>query len=162
MNADEYRRWTETKQPRVISMRPLNGETRSLLFGTQLGGSGERIHVFQHRGNLHVLRFRQPTPEERQEHDCDAIVVEEHIGKELKSSLLTGNERWWAEMCDFAFCSKIDQAGIDLEILPHRGARDLVAAAAEGHLATYTHVPELELYSNFKAVALSHPGYPLG
>jgi hypothetical protein len=161
MKASEYQTWLANQRPSSISMSALDAETRSLMFGVQLGHGGERVHLFQHQGKLHLVRFRPPTPQERQEHGCDAIVSAEHIGKTLQSSLLTGNERWLSEVCDFEFCSILDMSGVPLELMPHRGARDLAALAAQKRLAGYSHVPELETDTDFKAIVLPDVGYPV-
>lgn len=161
MNASEYRIWTVNRRPSSIAMHALNSETKSLLFGIQLGHGGERVHLFQHKAKLHLVRFRPPTSEERQEHGCDAVVSSEHIGETLQSSLLTGNERWMSELCDFVFCSILDMSGVNLELIPHRDAKDLASFAAEGRLVGYSHVEELEADSGFKGIALPDPSFPL-
>jgi hypothetical protein len=118
-------------------MYALNDETKSLLFGIQLGHGGERVHLFQHKAKLHLVRFRPPTSEERQEHGCDAVVISEHIGETLQSSLLTGNERWMSELCDFDFCLILDMSGVNLMW------------------------KNLRLTAVFKGIALPDPGFPL-
>jgi hypothetical protein len=161
MDAHEYQTWVANRRPSFIGMRAQDGQTKSLLFGIQLGHGGEGVHLFQHKGKLHLVRFRSPTPEERQEHGVDVVVTAEHIDEVLRSNLLSGNERWMAELCDFEFCSILDKSGVQLEIFPYRGAKNLTALAAEGRLAGYTHVSELESDVDFRAIKLSGSAFPI-
>lgn len=142
MDARQYETWKADEPSGEISLRPLDGGTKTLLWGIHL--SGDRVHLFQHENAIHFVAYRSATAQEQASDGQPLVLIKARGGASLSSGLLSGNERWFPERCDFEFCRDVQSRGLRLPMMPYRGITPRDHLTSDTELAGWTNIPELD------------------
>ena len=108
--------------PKGDVIGPDTGHDRTLLVG--YNADRRSMHVYQKDGLIHVLVYSdiEILKDNPLNQNGRGSVIDSYLSKsEIETALLIPNKRLYPDFCDFAFCKRLKDLGVNLPFTTHRG-----------------------------------------